>query len=62
MARETKCLTPDANFSSYISDSTVGAFVHLPFKLDLDEKEAELLESLIHNQLELVLRSYFNGR
>ena len=62
MARETKCLTPDANFSSYISDSTVGGFVHLPFKLDLDKKEAKLLESLIHNQLELVLRSYFNGR
>ena len=62
MARETKCLTPDANFSSYIRDSTIGAFVHLPFKRDLDEKEAELLESLIHNQLELVLRSYFNGR
>ena len=62
MARKTKCLTPDANFSSYISDSTVGGFVHLPFKLDLDKKEAKLLESLIHNQLELVLRSYFNGR
>ena len=62
MARETKCLTPDANFSSYISDSTIGSFVHLPYKLDLDEKEAELLEKLIHNQLELVLRSYFNGR
>ena len=62
MALETKCLTPDAKFSSYFTDRTVSAAVHLPFDLDIDIDEAKLLEKLIHNQLELVLRSYFNGR
>ena len=62
MALETKCLTPDAKFSSYITDRTVSAAVHLPFDLDIDIDVAKLLEKLIHNQLELVLRSYFNGR
>ena len=62
MALETKCLTPDAKFSSYITDRTVSAAVHLPFDLDINVDEARLLEKLIHNQLELVLRSYFNGR
>ena len=62
MALETKCLTPDTKFSSYIADRTVSAAVHLPFDLDIDVDEARLLEKLIYNQLELVLRSYFNGR
>ncbi len=60
MALKTKCLTPDAKFSSYITDRVVSAAVHLPFELDINAEEAELLEKLIHNQLELVLRSYFN--
>ncbi len=62
MALETKCLTPEANFSSYITDRVVSAAIHLPFDLGIDSDEAKLLEKLIHNQLELVLRSYFNGR
>ena len=62
MALETKCLTPDAKFSSYITERTVSAAVHLPFDLKINVEEARLLEKLIHNQLELVLRSYFNGR
>ena len=62
MALETKCLTPEANFSSYITDRVVSATIHLPFDLGIDSDEAKLLEKLIHNQLELVLRSYFNGR
>ena len=61
MSLETKCLTPGANFSSYISTNTVGGFIHLPFELELSEDEAEVLDKLIHNQLELILRSYFNG-
>ena len=62
MALETKCLTPDANFHTYIGDRLIAIDVELPFSLDIDKREATILEQLIHNQLELVLRSYFNGR
>jgi hypothetical protein len=62
MALETKCLTPDANFTTFISPRTIASTVSLPFSLDLNKEQAEILEKLIHNQLELVLRSYFNGR
>ena len=62
MALETKCLTPDANFTTFISPRTIASTVNLPFELEIGEDEAVILEKLIHNQLELVLRSYFNGR
>ena len=62
MAIKTKCLTPEANFSTIISGNKVESKVVLPFDLDISEQEAELLERLIHNQMEIVLRSYFNGR
>ena len=62
MALETKCLTPDANFVTYIGEQIVSVDVELPFTLDIDEEESSTLEKLIHNQLELVLRSYFNSR
>jgi len=62
MALETKCLTPDAYFTTHIGERLIAIDIHLPFKLDLNEQDATLLEKLIHNQLELVLRSYFNGR
>ena len=62
MALETKCLTPDANFVTSISPRTIASTVNLPFELNLDKEQAVILEKLIHNQLELVLRSYFNGR
>ena len=56
MALETKCLTPDANFTTFISPRTIASTVRLPFSLDLNKQQAEILEKLIHNQLELVLR------
>ena len=62
MALETKCLTPDANFTTFISSRTIASTVNLPFELEIGKEEAVVLEKLIHNQLELVLRSYFNGR
>ena len=60
MALETKCLTPDTNFTTIISGNKVESKMVLPFDLDITEKEAEILEKLIHNQMELILRSYFN--
>ena len=62
MALETKCLTPDTNFVTHIGQQQILIDVELPFSLDIDEEEATILEKLIHNQLEIVLRSYFNGR
>ena len=62
MANPTKCLTNGAVFHTEIEDFNITAKVYLPFKLEINEEEAEVLETLIHNQLELVLRSYFEGR
>jgi len=63
MAQKTKCLTNGAQFHIHISSSSdnIEVKVALPTgMLDcVDEKEAELLSRLIHNQLELVLRPYF---
>ena len=62
MALETKCLTPDTNYSIIIGTKYISMRVTLPFELILDKEEVIILEKLFHNQLELVLRSYFNGR
>jgi len=61
MALKTKCLTPGADFHTAIDASGVIVKVDLPFKLDLSEKEAKILERLLHNQLELVLRPYWEN-
>ena len=62
MANKTKCLTSGAVFHIRINKEGVSAKVDLPFELDIDEAEAKILETLIHNQLELVLRSYYENR
>jgi len=62
MANSTKCLTNNAWYHIGVSEDGVTAKVDLPFKLDINEEEAKIIEVLIHNQLELVLRSYFESR
>ena len=62
MANQTKCLTSGARFHIAVCEEGISARVDLPFRLVLTEEEAVLLETLIHNQLELVLRSYFESR
>ncbi len=59
MAVETKCLTNGAIYNTVVTSQKVSVSVELPFKLEIGEEEAELLDALIHNQLELVLRPYF---
>jgi len=59
MANSTKCLTNGAVFHTNISKDTISAKVSLPFSLDIDSDEAAILETLIHNSLEIVLRPYF---
>lgn len=58
-AMKTECQTPDAVYTIKIGDKTISCSVKLPFDLDLDEGEAKVLESNIHNSMELVLSKYF---
>tara|TARA_X000000950_G_scaffold170481_1_gene207821 strand:- start:5430 stop:5768 length:339 start_codon:yes stop_codon:yes gene_type:complete len=59
MANSTKCLTNGAIFHTEISKGSISAKVSLPFSLDIDSDEAAILETLIHNSLEIILRPYF---
>ena len=68
MANSTRCLTPGTYFGFRMTKmnrrnkeiSLVSMEAMLPFRLDLSEEEAEELETLLHNQFELVLTRYFN--
>mgnify|MGYP003111658047 CR=1 FL=1 len=64
MARKTKCLTSGAIFQINVNPEkgTIKAEVNMRKCViaDIDKEEADLLSKLIHNQLELVLRPYFN--
>ena len=63
MAQETKCLTSGAQFHIRVNSNHdfVSVQVDLPAGtlLGVDKEEAEILSRLIHNQMELVLRPYF---
>ena len=69
MTNSTKCLTPGTYFGFCMTTiidrqdkevSLVSMEAMLPFRLDLTEEQAEELETLLHNQFELVLSRYFN--
>ena len=62
VAQATKCLTSDAIFHTAISEREVSVKVELPFKLDISDEEASILERLLHNQIEVVLRYYYASR
>jgi hypothetical protein len=58
-AIKTKCQTPETNYTIDISDDKINIKLDLSKELDLDEAEAKLLESNLHNAIELVLARYF---
>lgn len=60
MAHGTECQTPGAQFHTHISGATVEIRVDLPHELGLSEDDAKLLESNLHNAVELVLARYFH--
>ena len=60
MANSTPCQTPGAQFHTKISPKKIECSVDLPMKLELTVEEAELLETKLHNALELVLARNFN--
>jgi len=62
VAQETKCLTSGAIFHTAINENDVSVKVDLPFKLDISDEEASILERLLHNQIEVVLRYYYETR
>lgn len=59
MARKTKCLTPHCMYSTHINDKEVSISVRFPKPIKLSKKESALLEDLLHNSVECVLRPYF---
>jgi len=59
MAMLTECQTSGAQFHSYINEESVSVKVDFGKKLPLNEKEAELLETNLHNAIELVLARYY---
>ena len=59
MANSTKCLTSGAIFHTHIKEDGIVTKITLPFNLDIDKGEAEIIETLIHNSLETILRPYF---
>lgn len=61
MADPTKCLTPGAIYNFRIRSNKVFVEVELPFDLEIDESEAEILETLMHNSMESILRPYFKN-
>jgi len=58
-ANSTKCLTPGAKFHTNIKPRKISMEVDLPMDLDINEQEAEILETVWHNATESVLRPYF---
>ena len=59
MAIKTKCLTPGAVFKTRIQEESLSVQVEFGRKIDLTEPEAEILEALIHNQLEVALAQFW---
>lgn len=59
MAIETKCQTEGAIYNTDISDNEITVSIKIPFNLNLDADESELLELNLHNAIELVLSRYF---
>ena len=59
MANSTKCLTSGAQFHTSIGPTSISISVDLPFFLNIDSEEAEIIEILMHNSLEQILRPYF---
>ena len=61
MARKTECLTPECMFHTRINSKGVSIRVDFPKPINFTKKEAKLLEDLLHNSVETVLRPYFRA-
>ena len=59
MALETRCQTPGLKLTTVVGKRILSMSASLPFRLDIDEQEAENLEKNLHNVIELTLKPYF---
>lgn len=59
MANATPCQTNGAQYHVDVGDQKVSISVDIPFSLGLSEKDAETLETMMHNVMELVLAPYW---
>jgi hypothetical protein len=59
MALQTPCQTPGCNYIIDVRQDMVQVTVIAPRSLYLTPEEAKVLESNIHNAMELVLKPYF---
>lgn len=59
MARKTECLTPNCQFHIGINSKGISVQVDFPKPIHFSRKEAKLIEDLLHNSVETVLRPYF---
>jgi len=58
-ANKTPCQTPDSTFHTEVKDNKITCSVDLPMDLNLSPADAKILETNIHNAMELVLAPYF---
>lgn len=58
-ANKTPCQTSGAQFHTQVEGKQVSITVDLPMELDLTVAEAKILETNMHNAMELVLAPYF---
>lgn len=58
-ANETPCQTPESVYNITVQDNEIKCSVRLPMDLELSEDEAKILETNVHNAMELVLSGYF---
>lgn len=61
MAISTQCQTPDAVYHTNVWQDRVSITVDLPHDLGITAKEAQTLETNMHNAMELVLAPYFTN-
>lgn len=58
-ANKTPCQTPESVYNITVKDNEIKCSVKLPMDLDLSEEDAKILETNVHNAMELVLSGYF---
>jgi len=59
MALKTTCLTPGCQYTTHITKDGLTVNIHFPRSINFTKREAKLLECLLHNSIECVLRPYF---
>lgn len=60
LTSETVCLTPGAIYQMGITSRYVAIIVDFPCEIDLIEDDAKLLETCLHNAVELVLAKWWS--